>query len=121
VMTAPYIGVRESRRILGEYVITDEDIVTGRSFEDGICDVTFGIDVHATNKKSTTNADVNVKRAQPYQIPVRSLIAKDVKGLLLAGRCISGSFYAHSSYRVTGDACVIGEAAGKEAARLAVK
>jgi hypothetical protein len=49
---------------------------------------------------------------EPYQIPYGALVAKDVEGLLLAGRCISGDFVAHSSYRVTGDASEMGESAG---------
>ncbi|MDD5603527.1 MAG: FAD-dependent oxidoreductase [Eubacteriales bacterium] len=57
---------------------------------------------------------------KPYDIPLRALIAKDVDGLLMAGRCISGDFYAHSSYRVTGNAVTLGCAAGDTAA-LAVK
>jgi hypothetical protein len=55
-----------------------------------------------------------------YQIPYRALVAKDVKGLLMAGRCISGSWLAHASYRVTGTAVSLGEAAGKAAARSAL-
>jgi hypothetical protein len=49
---------------------------------------------------------------------MRALIARDVEGLLMAGRCISGDFLAHSSYRVTGDAAAMGEAAGRYAAKL---
>jgi len=51
-------------------------------------------------------------KAQPYDIPLRALIARDCDSLLLPGRCISGSFTAHSSYRVTGDAVAMGQAAG---------
>jgi len=51
-----------------------------------------------------------------YDIPLRSLIAKDVNGLMMAGRCISGDFIAHSSYRVTGNAVIMGQAAGRVAA-----
>lgn len=57
---------------------------------------------------------------KPYQIPLRSLIAKDVNNLMMAGRCISGDFYAHASYRVTGNAAPMGEAAGKIAAKAAL-
>jgi hypothetical protein len=56
---------------------------------------------------------------QPYDIPLRALQARDVAGLWLAGRCISGDFLAHSSYRVTGDAVTMGEAAGSAAATAA--
>jgi len=58
-------------------------------------------------------------RARPYDIPYRALIARDVDALLMAGRCISGDFIAHSSYRVTGNAAATGEAAGIAAAQLA--
>jgi len=57
---------------------------------------------------------------KPYQIPLRSLIAKDVTNLMMAGRCISGDFYAHASYRVTGNAVPMGEAAGKVAAKASL-
>jgi len=56
----------------------------------------------------------------PYDIPMRSLIAKDVDGLMMAGRCISGDFFAHASYRVTGNAVAMGEAAGYVAAKAAI-
>ncbi len=120
VATGGQIGVREGRRIEGRYKVTIEDIVGGVIHEDGICRVTFKIDVHAMNPERTKgfetyNADYRAK-ALPYDIPLRALIAKDVDGLLLAGRCISGDFLAHSSYRVTGNAVQMGEAAGKLAA-----
>jgi hypothetical protein len=51
-------------------------------------------------------------RSKPYDIPLRALIAKDIDSLLMAGRCISGDFIAHSSYRVTGNAVSMGQAAG---------
>lgn len=54
---------------------------------------------------------------KPYDISYRALVAKDVDGLILAGRCISGDFFAHASYRVTGNAVAMGEAAGSAAAR----
>ena len=57
---------------------------------------------------------------KPYDIPLRALIAKDVDGLMMAGRCISGDFISHSSYRVTGNAVAMGEAAGVTAALAAM-
>ncbi len=53
---------------------------------------------------------------RPYDIPIRACIAAGVDGLLMAGRCISGDWYAHASYRVTGEAVRLGEAAGTLAA-----
>ena len=86
---------------------------------DGICRATFSIDVHATNPHKEKGIEKAGFRAQPYDIPLRALIAKDVRGLLMAGRCISGDFLAHSSYRVTGNAAAMGEAAGITAALAA--
>ena len=86
-------------------------------FDDAICHVRFGIDVHSIDPKFGKKVMQTGLRSKPYDIPLRSLIAKDVDGLLLAGRCISGDFIAHSSYRVTGNAVPIGEAAGQVAAR----
>lgn len=120
VATAEQIGVREGRRIRGLYEINTEDLRNGTKFPDGVCTVSFGIDVHATDpKKSKSNDKVSFK-ARAYQIPLRSLIAADVDGLMMAGRCISGDFIAHSSYRVTGNAVAMGEAVGSTAAIAAL-
>ncbi len=112
VSTGEQIGTREGRRIKGRYMLTGEDLKNGSRFEDGICRVKFGIDVHSTSPDKTKAIEKKPFKSQPYDIPLRSLIASDVDGLMLAGRCISGDFIAHSSYRVTGDAVVMGEAAG---------
>lgn len=109
VSTAEKIGVREGRRIHGLYKVTDSDLIEGVIHEDSVCRVTFGFDLHSV---SYEKSHLDGKEAKPYDIPMRALIAKDVKGLLMAGRCISGDFLAHSSYRVTGNAAALGEAAG---------
>jgi len=59
-------------------------------------------------------------KVAPYDIPLRAMIAKDVDGLMMAGRCISGDFISHSSYRVTGNAVGMGEGAGVIAALAAL-
>lgn len=123
VATAEQIGVRDGRRIVGRYVVKEEDLVKGARHEDGVTRATFGVDVHATSADHNKNTaavhktDIKVK---PYDIPLRALIAKDVDGLMMAGRCISGDFIAHSSYRVTGNAVGMGEAAGVTAAIAAL-
>ncbi|NNE94221.1 MAG: FAD-dependent oxidoreductase, partial [Verrucomicrobiales bacterium] len=94
------------------YYMTGEDLRTGAKFEDNICQVTFPIDVHATDPKKTKGIESKPFKSKPYQIPLRALVARDLDGLMLAGRCISGDFIAHSSYRVTGNAVAMGEAAG---------
>lgn len=112
ITTGEQIGTREGRRIRGRYYLRGEDLKNGQQFEDGICPVTFGIDVHAVNPKIQKGIEKAPFRSKPYDIPLRSLIAKDVDGLMMAGRCISGDFIAHSSYRVTGNSVTMGEAAG---------
>jgi hypothetical protein len=121
VATAAQIGVREARRIHGRHLVTLEEMLQGIRHTDAVCRVTFGIDVHSTSAKHSTGIENKpVKQAtRPYDIPLRALIARDVDGLLMAGRCISGDFLAHSSYRVSGNAAAMGEAAGAAAALAA--
>ena len=121
--TPEQIGIRDGRRIRGRFVVTRDDLVAGVRQDDAVVRVTFPVDIHAltaeaNKQKAYDNAGVSVK---PYDIPYRALVARDVDGLLLAGRCISGDFIAHASYRVTGNAVAMGEAAGAAAAVAARK
>lgn len=115
VITGAHIGIREGRRIYGAYRLTDEDILAGRRFEDGICLVTFGVDVHKLKSDDTLDCARGF-RTKPYHIPYRCLVPLDSDNMLLAGRCISGDFYPHASYRVMGNMAGTGEAAGYAAA-----
>ena len=81
--------------------------------------MTFPVDVHSTDPTKDKGITAEGVRHKPYDIPYRALVAHDVDGLLMAGRCISGDFIAHSSYRVTGNAVAMGEAAGVAAALAA--
>jgi len=119
VATSSHIGVREGRRIHGLYTVTAEDLRTGARHEDAVCRVTFCVDIHSTRREHGGACGSAGIRVKPYDVPLRALIARDVRGLMLAGRCISGDFFAHASYRVTGNAVAMGEAAGKVAARAA--
>lgn len=118
VATGAQIGVREGRRIRGRYTVSVEDMKRGARFEDAVCRATFCVDLHPPERSSGGVSSEGV-RTLPYDIPLRSLVARDVEGLLLAGRCISGDYLAHSSYRVTGNAVALGEAAGVCAALAA--
>ena len=120
VATAPYLGIREARRIAGRYTVTVQDALEGRRHDDAVCRVEFGLDVHALRPDTENGASHKQLRAQPFDIPLRALESADIDNLLLAGRLISGDFFAHSAYRVTGDAATLGEAAGSEAARRAL-
>ena len=118
VATAEQIGIRDGRRIHGRYKMTRDDLVTGARQKDAVTRATFGVDIHAhsreeNEKSAISHGDMKMK---PYDIPLRALLAKDVDGLMMAGRCISGDFISHASYRVTGNAVAMGEAAGAVAA-----
>jgi hypothetical protein len=112
---APMLGVRESRRILGDYVLTAEDLIQGRRFEDAVCMGGYHIDIH---RPSGTWVDSFNVRA--YTIPIRSLIAAKVDGLLMAGKCLSATHEAVASSRVVPICMGQGQAVGTLAA-LAVK
>ncbi|QDU78818.1 ribulose-1,5-biphosphate synthetase [Polystyrenella longa] len=118
VATAEQIGVREGRRIKGRYTLTGDDLVSGLRHPQAIARAKFPFDVHSLELAGNPE-EVNEYRKQgvkSYDIPYPALVSADVDNLLMAGRCISGDFLAHSSYRVTGNAVPMGEAAGKAAA-----
>lgn len=112
VGTAEQLGIREARRIHGLYTVTVEDMLNGIEHNDAVCRVRFGFDVHMLALDKKHNHGKPAAKSKPYDIPARALIARDLDNLLMAGRCISGDFLAHSSYRVTGPAVLLGEAAG---------
>lgn len=122
VATAEQIGVRDGRRIIGRYAVNKDDVVKGARHDDAVVRATFGVDIHATtaehNQKGGATHVTGIK-VKPYDIPLRALIAKEVDGLMMAGRCISGDFIAHASYRVTGNSVGMGEGAGVIAALAA--
>ena len=78
------------------------------------------LDTDGTRSKGQDPSKAKLK-SKPYDIPMRALVSRDVDGLLLAGRCISGDFIAHASYRVTGTAAATGQAAGVAAALSALQ
>lgn len=111
------VGVRESRRVEGAYRLTADDLLGARSFEDVIARGAYPLDIHDPDGKGTT-----LERLPPgeaYDIPLRSLLPKEVRHLVVAGRCISGTHEAHSSYRVMPIAMATGQAAGVCAALAA--
>jgi len=116
VATAEHIGVREGRRLKALYEISGTDVINGTSHLDAVCHVTFGPDVHALDSTRNKGLEHTGIKAKPYDIPLRALISAEVPNLMMAGRCIGGDFLAHSSYRVTGNAARLGEAAGIAAA-----
>ena len=114
----PWIGVRESRRILGQHILTEEDLMTSRRFDDAIATGCWYLDLHPNETVSGSANDFDPKKVQPepYDIPYRSLVPKGLSNMLVAGRCHSATRGAHASTRVTATAMAMGEAAGMAAA-----
>lgn len=117
VATPEMLGIREGRRIHGDYTVTLDDVLAGRSQPDAVCRVTYWVDIHALTGDGDRSFSGEEIQCQPYDIPFRAQIARHADNLILAGRCISGDFYAHASYRVAGNMAATGEAAGIMAAR----
>ncbi len=112
-----HVGVRETRRITGEYHLTAADLFSARRFSDVIARGSYPVDIHNPSGKGTL-----LKRLPPgeaYDIPLRALMPQRVDQLLVAGRCISGTHEAHSSYRVMPVSMATGHAAGVCAALAA--
>jgi hypothetical protein len=110
MMTAAEIGVRESRMIVSEYVLTEKDCRAFTKFEDGIAACNYDIDIH--NPEGSGTSHYYFPEGEFYTIPYRSLIPKGVSNMLVAGRCISSDHGAQASYRIMPTVCCIGEAAG---------
>lgn len=110
VQSGTHIGVRETRRILGEYTLDVDDVLQARKFPDAIARCSYPVDIHNPTGSGTTLRRLPL--GEWYDVPLRCLVPKDVDGLLVAGRSISGTHEAHSSYRVTPTAMATGQAAG---------
>ena len=117
VWASPEVGVRETWRVEGDFVLTGKDYVAGRTFDDAVCYSFYPIDLH-------TAKDGVMPRHQARgtfpTIPLRALIVKGVENLLVAGRCISTDRPANSAVRVQATCMATGQVAG-EAAALAAK
>lgn len=114
--TAPFVGIRETRRINGHYTMTQEDILSCRHFEDAIAVASYPLDIHHPDGGGCTL----VWCGDCYDIPFRSLIPQKVKNLIVAGRSISTTHEAMSAIRVMAPCMAMGEAAGR-AAKIAVR
>lgn len=123
ISSASLIGIRETRHFKGVYTLTEEDILQARQFDDWIVrDAHFNFDIHNIEGAGLDKDGVQHKFSQKkgYTIPYRCLIPEKLDGLILAGRCISGTHKAHSNYRVMPICVGMGEGAGYAAA-IAVK
>lgn len=120
--TAAQVGVRETRRITGEYVLTGDDVLNYRKFADVIALGNWPIDLHDPTG-GTKQADIGIllRRDRAYQIPFRCLLPKNIDNLLVAGRCISTTREANGSTRVMPICMALGQAAGTAAALAAAQ
>ncbi len=114
---SPIIGLRETRRIAGDYVLRVDDLRAGRAFDDAVARGTFYLDgMRPDDEKRTYLLACEEQKVPPYHIPFRSLIARDAVNLLVAGRCFSADQLALSSARVMPTCAMMGQAAGIAAA-----
>lgn len=124
--TAPLLGIRETRRIVGDYVLTVDDYLSRRTFSDEICRNSYPVDIHSTEAEAADGATVEAMHrfeqygpGESHGIPYRCLTPKNVPNVLVAGRCISTDRAVQGSTRVMPVCLCMGEAAGIAAAMSA--
>ena len=115
LQTSERVGIRESRRMVGEYILTKEDLLESKIFDDAVVILANSIDVHTTGKVDYKT----FKNEKPYSIPYRSLISKDFDNLFTAGKSVSADRAAHGAVRVMPPCMAMGEAVGIASAMAA--
>ncbi|MBQ7654473.1 MAG: FAD-dependent oxidoreductase [Clostridia bacterium] len=110
ISIASHIGVRESRKLKGEHILTGEELKNTVDFEDTIALGCYSIDIH--NPTGTGTTLYHFKEGEYYKIPYRCLLPKEYDNMLVAGRCISANHEAHSAIRIMPICASLGEAAG---------
>ncbi len=110
---APRVGIRETRRIIGEYRLTETDVMEGRRFDDVVAKGCHHIDIHG---RGAEQVRIAVAGGGSYDIPFRCLIPQRLSNVLAAGRCVSSDRAAHGTARNMGNCLAMGEAAGTAAA-----
>ncbi len=129
VMTGSQMGVRETRRVIGDYVLTFDDYMDRRSFDDEICRNSYFIDIHQDQKAAAKNHQERVAAqkktscrygpGESHGVPYRCLTPRGIRNALVAGRCISTERIVQGSVRVMPTCLAMGEAAGLAAALAA--
>ena len=123
--SAAHVGVRETRRITGDYVFSAEDVVKARKFADCICRLAYPVDVHSGKGEGYTKDDEEdtsepVRGVPPpgdwYEIPYRCLLPRGIENVLVAGRCVSSTQAGHGAIRIMPACAAMGQAAGTAAA-----
>ncbi len=106
--TAPRLGIRETRKMVGRYQLVEDDVLGGRQFEDGICRCAWPIELHVAGGETVWKF---LDDGLYYTVPFRCLVPRDIDNLLVAGRCISAKREAFASVRVIGPCMSEGQAA----------
>lgn len=112
--TAPHVGIRESRRIMGDYVMNADDIIKAAVFPDPIARGNWFVDIHSPDGEGTRH--VHAPAGKYYEIPYRSIRPRGLDNVLVASRCISATHEAHAAVRITPQVVAIGQGAGTAAA-----
>lgn len=110
--------MRETYRIKGEYTITQEDYTSGRVFPDSVCYAFYPVDMH--DKKNGVHP-AHLAEGVVATVPLRALVPKGAKNLLVAGRCVSSDRSANSGLRVEATCMAMGQSAGAAAALASKK
>lgn len=122
--SAAHVGVRETRRITGDYVFSASDVIRGAKFEDCICRLAYPVDVHPGEGRGYTKEEAEADLASTtgapppgdwYEIPYRCLLPQGIENVLIAGRCVSSTQAGHGAIRIMPACIAMGEAAGKAA------
>lgn len=117
--TAPWLGIRESRRIIGKYVFTGDDVINRRTFDDAVGHGFWMVDIHdpeGTGYTTWSNQKIHPEPGTSYHIPYRILLSKTIENLMAAGRCASADHHGMAGLRVQSHCHVMGQAAGTAAA-----
>ncbi|MCE5198412.1 MAG: FAD-dependent oxidoreductase [Armatimonadota bacterium] len=124
--SAAHVGIRETRRIIGEYVFNGADVTHARKFDDAICRLAYPVDVHSGKGEGYTKDEEQVTGPQIppagdwYEIPYRCMVPLGLENVLVAGRCVSSTQAGHGAIRIMPACVAMGEAAGT-AAGLSLK
>ncbi|MHB1459137.1 MAG: FAD-dependent oxidoreductase [Armatimonadota bacterium] len=117
IQTATQIGVRESRRIIGEYVFSVDDVIQGSKFDDCILRSAYPVDIHSSAGKGYSKDEDRLPPVAPpagdwYEIPYRCIVPLQVDNLLVAGRCVSATHEGQGAVRIMPNCIALGQAAG---------
>jgi hypothetical protein len=116
VTTAPMVGVRSSRRIKGEYVLTVDDVLTGAKFPDAVARNNWPPDIHSPKEGEGLAFEETAFQGDYVEVPYRCLVPLMADNLLVAGRCVSATFEAQAAIRISRTCQALGQAAGTAAA-----